>query len=135
MGTVVLDASVLLAALDPDDAHHQAAAAALVAHHEQRRPMVVPASVLSEVLVAEARRGRPAVDQRRQLITRLFGTTRPIDDDVAVAAATLRAEHRAIRLPDALVIATGQVDDAEVMLTANKRWSGVDQRIQVIKSP
>lgn len=132
MGAVVLDASVLLAVLDTSDAHHAAATATLLAHHESNHTMVLPASVLAEVLVAESRRGHPAVEHRRRLIHGICGPTRVIDDDVAVAAARLRATHRSLRLPDALVIATGIVDDADAVITADKRWSGVDRRVEVI---
>jgi len=61
-----------------------------------------------------------------------FGRTRVIDDDVAMAAAQLRAQHRSLRLPDALVIATGIVDDASVILTGDARWDGIDERVQLL---
>ena len=54
-----------------------------------------------------------------------------VDADVAKAAARLRARHRSLRLPDALVIATGIVDDAAV-LTCDRRLAAVDDRVQVL---
>jgi predicted nucleic acid-binding protein len=128
----VLDSSIVIALLDADDAGQASAVRALRDYHDEGREFLVPASVLAQVLVAESRRDGAAVDQRRQDIRTLFGPTRPIDDDVAVAAAALRAAHRSLRLPDALVIAVGLVEGADVVLTADKRWADVDDRVRVI---
>jgi hypothetical protein len=49
-----------------------------------------------------------------------------------MAAAELRAQHRSLRLPDALVIATGIVDDASVILTGDARWDGIDKRVELL---
>jgi PIN domain nuclease of toxin-antitoxin system len=35
-------------------------------------------------------------------------------------------------LPDALVLATAQVDAADVILTADRSWRRIDARVQVI---
>jgi predicted nucleic acid-binding protein len=132
VGTIVLDTSVVLGVLDTSDVHHRTAARSITEHTEAGAQFGLPASVLSEVLVSEARRGHPEVEQRRVHLVSMFGPIRPIDEEVAVAAAHLRAEHRSLRLPDALVIATGIVDDADIILTADKRWSSVDERVQVL---
>jgi predicted nucleic acid-binding protein len=134
VGTVVLDTSVLLGLLDTADAHHQAAATLITDLTRAGSQFGLPASVLSEVLVSEARRDRPAVDRRHAQVVSMFGPVRPIDEEVAVAAAHLRAKHKSLRLPDALVIATGIVDDAEAILTADKRWASIDDRIEVLGS-
>jgi len=59
------------------------------------------------------------------------GAPRPVDREVAVATARLRALHPALRLPDALVLATAEVDDADV-LTADRRWSAYSARVTVL---
>lgn len=132
MGAVVLDTSVLLAALDPQDAHHHSAAERLRAHRDGGDSFIVSAIVLAEALIAESRRGEPAVDERRAAIRKAFGPTRPIDDPVAVDAAALRSAHPTLPLPDALVIAVGRVDRVAVILTADHRWSGVDDRVELV---
>lgn len=53
MGTVVLDASVVLALLDPQDAFHQAATTAVREHRADGAQVALPASVLAEVLVGD----------------------------------------------------------------------------------
>ncbi|OLT10974.1 hypothetical protein BJF78_28140 [Pseudonocardia sp. CNS-139] len=67
----------------------------------------------------------------RLRIVGLFGPVRPVDEEVAVTAAELRGRHRSLRLPDALVVATGIVEDA-VVLTCDKRLADVDPRVQVV---
>lgn len=132
MGAVVLDSSVVIGLLDAADALHEQALTALIRRTADGAEFSLPASVLAEVLVGEARRSRPAVDLRRRHLTELFGQVRVLDEEVAAAAANLRAGHRSLRLPDALVIATGIVDDADTILTADKRWAGVDKRVEVL---
>jgi predicted nucleic acid-binding protein len=39
----------------------------------------------------------------------------PVDRGIARRAAELRAEHGALRLPDALVLATAQLRDAQLL--------------------
>ena len=132
MGTVVLDSSVVIAFFDEGDAHHRDALAAIGQQHTAGNEFSVPASVLSEVLVGESRRHRGAETERLAAVARMFGGIRVIDEEVAVRAARLRAKHRSLRLPDALVIAVGLVDDAAAIVTANKRWAAVDSRVQVL---
>jgi predicted nucleic acid-binding protein len=55
MGAVVLDARVVLALLDPQDALHTSAARAVRAHRAEGSRILLPASVLAEVLVGVAR--------------------------------------------------------------------------------
>jgi PIN domain nuclease of toxin-antitoxin system len=132
MGAVVVDSSVVLGWLDPGDAHYERATQTLGSYFEGGAEFALPASVMSEVLVAQARLASEPVEQRRAELIELFGPVRVIDEEVAVRAARLRAKHRALRLPDALVIAVGMVDDADAILTADKRWAAVDSRVTVL---
>jgi hypothetical protein len=50
-----------------------------------------------------------------------------------VAAARLRARHgRALRMPDALVIAYADVRRAQRILTADARWTSWSDRVDLI---
>jgi predicted nucleic acid-binding protein len=133
VGTVVLDSSLVIAIFDSKDSHHATTLAELRTRRVAGHTFSIPASVLSEVLVGAARRSSKAEEARRTELYRLFGVARVIDDAIAVRAANLRARHRSLRLPDALVIATGIVDDVDAVLTADKRWASVDKRVEVIK--
>lgn len=129
MGAVALDASVVIGLFRPDDAHHETARAELAAARRREDVFVLPASVLSEAMVGGYCNGT-APEMRRRIVG-LFGPVRAIDEAVALAAAHLRARHRSLRLPDALVVATGIVDEA-VVLTCDGRLADVDPRVQVV---
>ena len=131
MGGIVLDSSVVIALFDPAD-HHRASASAVRAVRDAEDDMILPASVLSEVMVAAYRHDPGTVPQRLAALDAAFGTPRPVDRDVALRAAELRGRHRALRLPDALVLVAGQVDDVDRVLTADKRWVALDGRVEVV---
>ena len=131
MGTVVLDASVLLGFLNPNDVLGDGCRTAIAEVRLRGDGFTLPASALAESLVHTARDRPDRLDDLIARIVGLFGGERVVDRHVAKAAAQLRAGHPTIRLPDALVIATGVVDDA-VVLTCDKRLAGVDPRVQVL---
>jgi predicted nucleic acid-binding protein len=133
MRPVVLDSSVLLGLWDPDDVHHRAASAALIRHLSAGHRIVVPVSVLSEVLVGAFRTTPHAVRTVEGFLDDLVSEVRPVDRAVGRAAAQYCADHPGLRLADALVIATGRLVDAEEILTADKRWEKVDPRVRVVE--
>jgi predicted nucleic acid-binding protein len=115
---IVLDASVVIAHLDPADAHHPPATALLLEHADD--DLRLPASAYAETLVDPARSGR--LDEAREHIDVLGLRIEPIDKAIAARAASLRARKRGLRLPDALVLACGQVLEADAIVTADRRW-------------
>lgn len=129
MGALVLDASVIVAVMDPSEMHHRAAVAALRLHADSE--VVVPASAFAESLVRAARAGRlPAAKTQ---IASFTDRVVPLDAVMAERTAELRAAHRALRLPDALVLATGDVIEADGVLTCDARWSAWSQRVEVVR--
>jgi predicted nucleic acid-binding protein len=124
-----LEASVLIALLDPADAHHRAARAALEAHADD--DLRIAAHTLAEALVHPARAGKER--QARQLIGSLEITVDPVDEPIAVAAARLRARHgSALRMPDALVLAHADLVKAKHVLTADSRWTAWSRRVELL---
>lgn len=132
MGTVVLDTSVILALLDPEDALHAAATGAVRRHRSRRATFALPASVLAELLVGAARRSEDELQTRRQQVIAAFGPPVPLDEAVAVTAARIRARHRTLRLPDALVLATAEVAQAETVLAGDRKWPKLDPRVELV---
>lgn len=122
MGLTVLDAGVIIGFLDANDAHHAAAHTALGDALERTDRLVLPASAFAEVLVGPSRKGTDAVNAVRDLVDRLPIAIEPIDAAVAVAAAAIRARHRSLKLPDALVIATAGHLDADHLITTDRGW-------------
>jgi predicted nucleic acid-binding protein len=128
MALIVIDASLGIALLDPADMLH---AAAVTAFFEMATDdLVMPASALSETLVAPAREGK--LEQARSRLQRLEVRVAAADEQVAVEAARLRGHHRSLRLPDALVIATGEVLEADSTVTCDRRWQRVSRRVRVV---
>lgn len=109
--------------------HYEAAAKQARKFRDEGAHFSASATVLAEVHIGNVRRGPESAWQRESRFINAFGRPIAIDEDVAVAAAKLRAQHKALRLSDALVIAVGRAD---VVLTADKRWAQVDQHVRVI---
>src|SRR6266511_4124410 len=125
MGLTVLDAGVVIAGLDADDAHHAAAADVLSAARDRGDSFVVPASAYAEILVRPAIRGTATVARVDAALDAMAISIADADRDTAGRAATLRARHQSLRLPDALVIATAVQLDADHLLTTDKRWKAL----------
>lgn len=122
MALIHLDAGVLVGFLDAEDVHHRSARSAIAEAVDRADNLEMAASALAECLVGPARRGDEAVDLVHDLRQRLPIATVPLDVDIATAAARLRARHRSLRLPDALVIATAAVGGADQLVTTDRRW-------------
>jgi predicted nucleic acid-binding protein len=122
MGLTVFDAGVIIGFLDSNDAHHGAAHRALHEARLRNDRLLLPASALAEVLVGPSRKGASAVAAVRGLVERVPIEIAPIDDEIAVAAAALRARHRSLKLPDALVIATAAHVNADRLVTTDRGW-------------
>ncbi len=130
MAVTVVDASLLIALLDADDAHHERATATLA--DPRLGDIVVPASAYAETLVGPSRRGPAAVKAVDALLSDLAAEVAPLSREVARRAAQLRATHPSLRLPDALVLATGDALEAAAVLTTDRRWSRYGRRVRVI---
>jgi predicted nucleic acid-binding protein len=122
MGVALLDTSIVIAALNRDDALHQAAGRALLAE-QSRHALAVSALTYAEILVGPLRAGPAAVE----VVERFAAQTRILEVSASIArlAAELRAT-RNLRLPDAVIVATGLRHAAAVTLTADARWQGIE---------
>ena len=89
----------------------------------------LPASAYAETLIDPARRKR--VDEARNAVEAMRLQIEPITKAIAERAASLRASRRMLRLPDALVLACGDVLDADLVVTADRRWRRLE-RVRVI---
>lgn len=127
MALIVLDASVVIAHFDPRDAHHEAAVDFLL--DLPADDLRLPVSAYAEALVEPARAGQ--VDAARSALERLRVRIEPITEAIAEHAAALRARRRTLRTPDALVLAAGDVLNADSVVTADRRWRRFD-RVHVL---
>jgi predicted nucleic acid-binding protein len=120
VGALILDASVLIGLLDSEDAHHNSAVEEVEAADQAARTLLTPASAYSEALVAFA--GADRISDARAAIADMGITVVPLTADTAERAAELRAHHEALRLPDAVVLATARELDGK-LLTYGHRLS------------
>lgn len=122
MGLTHLDAGVIIGFLDGDDSHHDTARAALAEAIDQGDRLSMAASALAECLVGPARRSDEAIKLVRTVIDRLPVSVVNLDAEIATRAAVLRAQHRALKLPDALVLATAASSGADQLITTDRKW-------------
>jgi len=134
MGLTVLDAGVVIAVLDAGDVHHAAAAKALSDARDQGDELVIPVSAYAECLVAPSWSGPAAVATVNRFIDALPARVEPATRDIGAAAASLRASHGpSLRLPDALVVATAVVLEANRIITTDARWPALTVRVEVLR--
>ena len=100
---IVLDASVLIAYLDADDAQHEPAEALLAREIDDE--FAVNPLTLAEVLVGPARTGR--LDAASSALRDLRIAERPFPADTAVRLARLRVDT-GLRMPDCCVLLAAQ---------------------------
>jgi PIN domain nuclease of toxin-antitoxin system len=134
MKPVVLDSSALVAFCDPDDPCHRGASQCVTQALQLGRPLVVPVSVLSEVLVGAYRSTPHAVRTVDKLVDELVSDVSPIDREVAKAAARYRAAQARLPLGVALVLGTARVVGAEHVLTTDSSWPDVGQPVHVLRA-
>jgi len=125
----VLDSSVVIAVLDHDDPLHEAATGAMLVHAGD--DLRLPASAYAECLVGPVRRDR--LEAARSRIEDLQLRVEPLTDIIAESAAKLRARSRSLLLPDALVIATGEVLGAGIILTGDRAWRTISRRVRLVR--
>jgi predicted nucleic acid-binding protein len=113
VGRVALDADVVIAFLDAGDDQHERAVDLLRPLLGEGAEIVIGASVYAEVMVRPLAHGTGAkVDE---FLDAIGATLHPIDRELARRAASLRARHRSLRLPDALSLATALTAGAELV--------------------
>jgi len=125
----VLDASVLVALLDEADVGRVIAREAVARSHGDHE-LLIPVTAFSESIVAPYRRSRRD-GQRAEAALAALGRLVEVTREIASRAAQLRATRK-IKLPDALILATAMTQSADQILTLDRRWRGVDPRVQLL---
>lgn len=119
MGVALLDSNTVVGFLDADDPLHAPADAAV------RATATEHAFVVSVVTVAELLTGAKLGHHDEATVRRFFeqvvSRRIPLDEPTAERAAELRAAHRVLKMPDALILATGDLT-ADLVLTADEKW-------------
>ncbi len=133
MGLTVLDAGVVIAVLDGGDTHHASAVEAIGVARGRGDALVLPVSAYAECLVTPTRRGSEAVAVVDQFLDSLPIRVEAASRAIGAAAAGLRAQHGpTLRLPDALVVATAIMLEADRVVTTDGRWPAVGVVVEVL---
>jgi len=109
---LVLDADVLIGALDGSDPHHSQARALFTGWQEQDATRLISVVNLSEVLIAPAA-DKQRLRRAREAIAALGVTIHQPGEAIGVEAARFRGSHP-ISLPDAYCLATARHTGASV---------------------
>jgi predicted nucleic acid-binding protein len=113
MARVALDADVVIAFLDPSDAQHHQAVELLREHLAGGDDILIAATVYAEVIVKPLQHGTDGtVDQ---FLAAVGAQVVNVDRALARRAARLRGHYGALRLPNALSLATALVSDARLL--------------------
>jgi predicted nucleic acid-binding protein len=113
VGSLILDASVLIGLLDRADAHHSRAVDDVERADQAGQVLFAPASAYGEALVAFARAGR--THEARDALASMGIGIAPLTATMAERAAEVRVRHRHLRLPDAIVVACAEELDGKVL--------------------
>lgn len=89
-------------------------------------------AVSAESLIVPVREGAAAVASFEQFLAELEIQIAPITFEIGRVAAQLHAHQPSLRLPDALVLTTGEELGAHAVLTADAAWPRVGPRAQLI---
>jgi predicted nucleic acid-binding protein len=121
---VVLDSDVVVGFLDSKDALHKAADSA-VRDTIPRERLLVSAVTYAEVLTG-ARLGHHDEQQVKGFFDDLISDVLPVERNVADMAADLRSRRKSLRMPDALILATAEIQpEVSLFLTGDSEASKV----------
>jgi predicted nucleic acid-binding protein len=131
----VLDSGAIIGFLDADDALHDAADSAI------RKLIVEHRFYASAVTFAEVLTGAHLEHQDEGVVRGFFeelvAEVLPVEEATAERAARLRAKHKALRMPDALILATAdERPDVDVVLTGDTGFRsvrGLDCRVSLLR--
>jgi predicted nucleic acid-binding protein len=135
VGLILLDSTVIVGFLDADDALHEVTVARfkeIVGSH----PLVASAISYAEVMTGVSLGHHP-----KEHVDGFFDTfvkdLLPVDRPVAARAAILRGKRKSLPMPDALILATADLQpEIEIVLCADGDWpkiKGLSCKIELLK--
>ena len=117
---VVLDSDAVVGFLDRDDALHDAADKAIRDLLAKER-LLVSVVTYAEVLTG-AKLGHHDERQVKGFFSDLISEVLPVDMDVADMAASLRSRRKSLRMPDAMILATAELQPGVgLVLTGDRK--------------
>lgn len=125
MGTpltlVLYDTNVVVALLSPTDALHHAAIQISESWEARGARTALSTVSWAELRTGALRRGPEAEQALAAFCHLAVDELVPVGAEIAEIAASYRAVNLSLRMPDALVVATGRHIGADAVLTGDKR--------------
>ena len=118
----MVDAGVVIGHLDRANPHHHTATNALREAASSAQRLALPVTAFAECLVYPTKAGSGTAARFEAALASIPISVLNTDVDIARSAAMLRAEHPSLKLPDAFVIATAAVHEADALITTDRRW-------------
>jgi predicted nucleic acid-binding protein len=132
---VILDSDAVVGFLDRNDALHDAADKAIRDLLGKER-LLVSVVTYAEVLTG-ARLGPHDEQQVKGFFSDLISEVLPVDVDVADTAADLRSRRKSLRMPDAMILATAEMQpEVSLVLTGDEDASkvrGLKCKVQLLR--
>jgi predicted nucleic acid-binding protein len=132
---VVLDSDAVVGFLDRNDALHASADTA-IRDLAGRERLLVSAVTYAEVLTG-ARLGHHDEKRVKGFFRDLISDVLPVDEHVADVAADLRARRKSLRMPDAMILATAEIQpEVGLVLTGDleaTRVRGLTCKVQLLR--
>ena len=130
----LLDSAAVAGFLDGDDAFH-AVADARIRELAGRETLIVSVITYAELLTG-AGLGHHEQSTVRGFFAQLIDEVYSVDRAVAERAAELRSQTPALKMPDALILATADLRRADLVVTGDDRWSsiGIDSRVELLNA-
>ncbi len=127
MESVILDSSAVIALFNSADHHHDAIVAAMAGSSAS---FSISTMTVTETLVAPARISPRELEAFGSALTNSFGDFHPVDTEVAVGAAGIRAAT-GIATPDAIISATALAKGLRLW-TCDKRLAKIHKGARLI---
>ncbi|HEV3095328.1 MAG TPA: PIN domain-containing protein [Solirubrobacteraceae bacterium] len=135
MGLILLDSTVIVGFLDADDALHEVTVAKFKEVVDSG-PLVASVISYAEVMTGVALGHHPK-ENVEGFFDAFVKDLLPVDRPVAARAATLRGKRRSLPMPDALILATADLQaDVDMVLCADGDWpkvKGLNCRVDLLK--
>ena len=127
---MILDSDAVVGFLDRGDSLHASADATVRKLIPERR-LMVSVVTYAEVLTG-AKLGRHDESRVRGFFSALISSVLPVDLEVADKAAELRSRRKALRMPNALILATAETNgEVDLIVTGDRAAKAADLRCQV----
>jgi hypothetical protein len=135
VGLILLDSTVIVGFLDADDALHEATVARF------KEIVGSQAFVASVISYAEIMTGVSLGHHSQKNVDGFFEALirdlLPVDRPVAARAATLRGKRKSLSMPDALILATADLQlEIETVICADGDWpkvKGLSCKVELLK--